>query len=144
VYFLVGGSAAFVIQEKLDFPYIYIDPGMRWEKTGFKLVGYYFGEMDLMDNEEMEDKRVFTVKAIEDCEMLVIKKSVIIYFLNVKKDLYKIDIEFPDILHELLRNAKVRLRSAMNIKKNAEEFIRIQLSKSPKADNPQVNVSFIM
>jgi CRP-like cAMP-binding protein len=66
VYFLVEGSAAFVTKNEnseVDIPYIYINKG------------FYFGEMDFC-GEDSNDRREFTVKAMEDCEILALKKNV--------------------------------------------------------------------
>ena len=61
------GAAAFVLinkEQEEDMPYIYINEG------------YYFGETEIMADGKLNDKREFTVKALEDCEVLVLKKTV--------------------------------------------------------------------
>jgi len=65
IFFLVKGSAALVLRQFSDLAYVYVDEG------------FYFGEIDLlMGNEDTIGKRMFTVKANTECELLVLSKSV--------------------------------------------------------------------
>ena len=66
--------AAYVIKQRHDVPYIYIDPGIL--KIYKFPSGFHFGEMDILNAEDNQDQRIFTIKAMRDCEMLVLKKSV--------------------------------------------------------------------
>ena len=101
IYFLVKGSAALVLRDYNDLAYIYIDEG------------YYFGEIDLLiGSEEEVGKRMFTVKAMKECELLVLSKT----------DLYDVDIEYGDIINDLLQNGEVRLKRAMNIRRDAIRY----------------------
>lgn len=56
--------------------------------------GYYFGEIDFIYNGN-DGKRKFTVKAIEECDLLTLSKS----------DLAKIDEEYEEIIVEIFSNA---------------------------------------
>ena len=58
---MVSGAAALVLPKFSDLAYIEIDEG------------YYFGEIDIV---HFNEKRMFTVKAIKDCELLVLNQNV--------------------------------------------------------------------
>ena len=45
------------------------------QKEIFRILGDYFGDIDIM-NDECNDKRIFTMKAMSDCELLTLKKIV--------------------------------------------------------------------
>lgn len=54
-----------MLREYHDAVYIYIDKG------------YYFGDLDFTfvnSNGEMDGKRKFTAKALDDCDLLVLSK----------------------------------------------------------------------
>ena len=71
IYFLIDGKAALVHKDIKDAVYLIIEEG------------YYFGEIDFI-YEGNGMRRKFTVKALEDCNLLMIKRG----------DLAKIDEEF--------------------------------------------------
>ena len=56
--------------------------------------GFYFGDLDFIfvnSRGEMDGKRKFTAKALEDCDLLVLSKQ----------DLQSADREFEDVVNEL-------------------------------------------
>lgn len=65
IYFLVSGQAGYVLCDYHDAVYLYI------------LNGWYFGDLDFIyvnSKGEMDGKRKFTAKALEDCDLLVLSK----------------------------------------------------------------------
>jgi CRP-like cAMP-binding protein len=70
-----------------------------------------------------DESRLFTAKAMKDCELLVLSKSV--KNNSSKKlfqDLYAVQQEFPDIVEELLANAQKRLERTLEVKEEAIAF----------------------
>ncbi len=55
------GSAAYMVQGQREIPFVYIDEGD------------IFGELDIITDKE---RRAVGAKALKDCEILVLKKSV--------------------------------------------------------------------
>ena len=53
-------------------PFVYIDEGSIY----FRLVGDYFGESEFYSGEIGQGKRSFTIRAIEDIELLTLNKFV--------------------------------------------------------------------
>lgn len=62
ILFLIKGKAAMVHKELKDAIYLVIDEG------------YYFGELDYLFLNN-DGKRKFTVKAVDDCDLLAINKT---------------------------------------------------------------------
>ena len=58
------------------------------------------------ENKVNDGKRKFSVKALTDCDLLLLSKA----------NLYKADAEFEDIIEELFKNAMLRLKKAVRLK----------------------------
>jgi CRP-like cAMP-binding protein len=82
IYFLVKGKAGLVHKDLKDAVYLIVDEG------------YYFGEIDFV-HANSDGKRKFTVKALEDCDLLTLDKG----------DLAKVDAEYEEIIVEIFSNA---------------------------------------
>lgn len=62
--------------------------------------GNYFGDVDFMSDEDNEDyKRLFSVKAMSDLELLLLEKS----------DLYQIGLEFKNEISDLFSHSQEKL-----------------------------------
>lgn len=75
---MIKGRAGLVHKDLKDAVYLVIDEG------------YYFGEIDFVYNSD-DGKRKFTVKALEDCDLLTLNKA----------DLAKLDSEYEEIIVEI-------------------------------------------
>ena len=58
-------------------------------------------------------RRGFTMKAVEDCDLLTLNKV----------DLAKVDAEYEDIVALMFKNAKMRLKKTLRIKDESENLI---------------------
>jgi hypothetical protein len=65
----VKGATAYVHTQYQDLPYLYVDEGR------------YFGEMEIFGTLESA-RRIFTTKALQDSEFLVLNKHVRFLCLN--------------------------------------------------------------
>ena len=98
MYFLLQGEVELVIHEHDDTPFVVIP------------AGYYFGELDLVHMLLQKDRdigRQFTVKAKEECDMLVLSKT----------DLFKIMDKFEKEVNLLFLAGEKRLARTMSQKK---------------------------
>ena len=76
---MVKGAAGLVLQKHEDMVYLTITEGNL--KILQIVLGYYFGETDMLtiskdDDGDETEKRMFTVKALKDSELLVLNKMV--------------------------------------------------------------------
>ena len=84
-----------MLPELNDHPFIAIDEGLC------------FGEMDFLClNDKQDGKRKFSVKALTDCDLLLLSKA----------NLYCADAEFEDIVEELFNHSDVRLKAALELR----------------------------
>ena len=61
---------------------------------------------------------------MEECELLALSKEVLnILHTFIFQDLYKVDVEFPEVLSEIVENAQLRYRRTMKLKEKALEFL---------------------
>lgn len=72
--------------------------------------GFHFGELDILFYHEI---RIYTYKAIKNCELLVLNKK---HFKNLFFS------EFKEIGEDFIKNAKSRKRKTKNIVQDAKIF----------------------
>ena len=79
--------------------------------------GYYFGEIDFIycdEDNNNDGKRKFTAMAIQDSDLLVLKKI----------DLLAADQEFEDVISDLFQNAAYRLKRTIKLNRRCKAFYK--------------------
>ena len=85
--------------------------------------GYYFGDIDFVfTNNNL--RRKFTVKSIENCDLLTLSKQ----------DLVKLDAEYEELVAEIFTYAHKRLRKTLKIKSESESYFLKQLVKKENSN----------
>ena len=122
IYFLLQGTVELVIHEYDDVPYVIIPQG------------YYFGELDLIQmliDENQDGTRHFTVKAREDCDVLVLSKG----------DLFKVMDKFEREINMIFLAGEKRLSRTIQQKERVIESIRVGEGMSEKLLPPKLSIT---
>ena len=94
IYFLLNGIAEYVLPQFNDLTYMKITQG-------------YFGDLDMVKNiiegNSTDGKRTFSVKALDDCEILVLNKT----------DLFRLYQKYPMETAGIFEGAEARLQRVL-------------------------------
>ena len=115
IYFLLSGKVEYVLQEFNDTPYLTVSEGI------------YFGDLDivrsLIDGDGIEGKRLFTAKAKEDCEVLILTQT----------DLFRLYHKYPEETAGIFEGAGARLGCVLSVKGKFEKGLRGRQREMNKA-----------
>ena len=103
IYFILKGSVEYVLPEYNDAPYWKISKGER------------FGDLEILrwfsGGRKEQEKRIFTAKAKEECEILVLSKT----------DLFLLYKKYQEQTKAIFQGSDLRLQHTKNLKARAEK-----------------------